>query len=125
MAGFMADNIEKGVLKQWHVEEEPALPRDGSVTLLDTRTVREYARGHAEGFINIPVDELRARLGELDRSKTVYVMCQSGIRSYIACRILSGEGFDARNFSGGYRFYEAVTSDRRLVESATPCGMDK
>jgi len=125
MAGFMADNIARGILKQWHVEDEPALPRDGSVILLDTRTPGEYARGHAEGFINIPVDELRERIGELERGKTVYVMCQSGIRSYIACRILSGEGFDARNFSGGYRFYEAVNSDLRLVENASPCGMDK
>ena len=125
MAGFMADNIAKGVLKQWHVEDEPSLPRDGSVTLLDTRTVREYSRGHVQDFVNIPVDELRERIGEIEKGKPVYVMCQSGIRSYIACRILAGEGFEAYNFSGGYRFYEAVTSDRRLVESATPCGMDR
>ena len=59
MAGFMIDNIAHGVLKQWFVEDEPGLPRDGSVTLLDVRTVGEYSRGHAEGFRNIPVDELR------------------------------------------------------------------
>ena len=54
----------------------------------------EYAHGHAEGFVNIPVDELRARLGELEAGKPVYVMCQSGLRSYIACRILAQNGFD-------------------------------
>ena len=68
MAGFMAENLEKGVVRQWHVEQEPSLPRDGSVILLDTRTVGEYGRGHAEGFINIPVDELRERIGELASS---------------------------------------------------------
>ena len=125
MAGFMADNLAKGVLKQWHIEDEPTLPRDGSAVLLDTRTVMEYSRGHVEGFINIPVDELRERISEIEKGKPVYVMCQSGIRSYIACRILAGEGFEAYNFSGGYRFYEAVTKDRALVESATACGMDR
>ena len=125
MAGFMAENIQNGILKQWFAEDEPNLPRDGSVILLDTRTPREYAKGHAEGFINIPVDELRERIGELEPGKTVYIMCQSGIRSYIACRILSGMGFDARNFSGGYRFFEAVTRDRRMVEESMPCGADK
>ena len=125
MAGFMIENIANGVLKQWHLEDVDKLPRDGSVTLLDTRTVGEYAGGHIDGFTNIPVDELRERLGELDKSKPVYVICQSGLRSYIACRILSGYGFTCYNFSGGFRFYDAVTHDRCLIEQATACGMDK
>ena len=123
MAGFMIENIAKGVLKQWHLAD--ALPRDGSVTLLDTRTVGEFDGGHIDGFLNIPVDELRERLGELDKRKPVYVICQSGLRSYIACRILAGNGFDCYNFSGGFRFYDAVTNDRCLIESATACGMDR
>lgn len=125
MAGFMVENIANGVLKQWHLEDADRLPRDGSVTLLDTRTVEEFAHGHIDGFFNIPVDELRERLGELDKRKPVYVICQSGLRSYIACRILAGNGFDCYNFSGGFRFYDAVTNDRCLIESATVCGMDK
>ena len=125
MAGFMVENIANGVLKQWHLEDADRLPRDGSVTLLDTRTVEEFAHGHIDGFFNIPVDELRERLGELDKRKPVYVICQSGLRSYIACRILAGNGFDCYNFSGGFRFYDAVTNDRCLIESATACGMDK
>ena len=123
MAGFMIENIANGVLKQWHLAD--ALPRDGSVTLLDTRTVGEYASGHIDGFLNIPVDELRERLGELDKGKPVYVICQSGLRRYIACRILDGNGFQCYNFSGGFRFYDAVMHDRCLIESATACGMDK
>ncbi len=125
MAGFMIDNIAKGTLKQWHLEDAPNLPRDGSVTLLDTRTVGEYRRGHIEGFLNIPVDELRERIHEIEPGKPVYVICQSGLRSYIAVRILEGNGFEAYNFSGGFRFYDAVMNDRALIEAATACGMDR
>ena len=125
MAGFMIDNISKGILKQWHLEEVDLLPRDGSVTLLDVRTVREYGNGHIEGFKNIPVDELRERLDEIEKDKPVYVICQSGLRSYIGTRILEGNGYKAYNFSGGFRFYDAVMHDRCLIETATACGMDQ
>ena len=124
MAGFMIDNIANGVLKQWHLEDVENLPRDGSVTLLDTRTVGEYAQGHIDGFKNIPVDELRERLDEVEKAKPVYVICQSGLRSYIASRILEGNGYTAYNFAGGFRFYDAVTNDRALTCRATACGMD-
>ena len=125
MAGFMVENLAKGVVKQFRAEDVKDLPRDGSVTLLDVRTPREYAGGHIEGFRNIPVDELRERLREIEPGKSVYVICQSGLRSYIACRILAGHGYEAYNFAGGFRFYDAVTGDRRLVEAATACGMDQ
>lgn len=125
MAGFMVENLLRGVVKQWRLEDLDALPRDGSAVLLDVRTGEEYRMGHIPGFVNIPVDELRERLEELDRSKPVYAICQSGLRSYIACRILEGRGFTCCNFSGGFRFYDAVMNDRRLVEEATACGMDK
>jgi rhodanese-related sulfurtransferase len=55
----------------------------------------------------------------------VYVICQSGLRSYIACRILAGSGYTCYNFSGGFRFYDAVINDRRLIEAAHACGMDR
>ena len=125
MAGFMIDNIKNGILKQWHVEDAAQLPRDGSVTLLDTRTEKEFSRGHIEGFKNIPVDELRERLHEIEKEKPVYVICQSGLRSYIASRILEGKGYEAYNFSGGFRFYDAVMNDRVQIEEAFSCGMDK
>ena len=125
MAGFMIDNIAHGILRQWRLEDAATLPRDGSVTLLDTRTVEEFAQGHIDGFVNIPVDELREHLDELDPGKPVYVICQSGLRSYIACRILDGHGFTCYNFSGGFRFYDAVMHEHHLVETATPCGMDQ
>lgn len=125
MAGYMIENLLTGKVQQFRLDDLAALPRDGSVTLLDTRTPEEYRRGHADGFINLPLDELRERLGELDPAKPVYVMCQSGLRSYVACRILSQHGFHCYNFAGGYRFYEAVTTDRCQSRQAFACGMDK
>ena len=125
MAGFIAENVARGVVKQWGLEDLPELPRDGRGTLLDVRTAEEYRRGHIDGFLNIPVDELRERLKELDPQKPVYLICQSGLRSYIAARILAGNGYDAYNFAGGFRFYDAVMNDRCLIESATACGMDQ
>ena len=125
MAGFMVENLARGIVKQFRVEDVKNLPRDGSVTLLDVRTRQEYGMGRVEGFRNIPVDELRDRLDQIEPGKPVYVMCQSGLRSYIACRILAGHGYEAYNFSGGFRFYDAVVNDRRLIERATACGMDQ
>ena len=125
MAGFIIENIASGQLKQFHLEDIKTLPLDGSVTLLDARTKGEFSRGHVTGFINIPVDQLRENLNKLPKDKPVYVMCQSGLRSYIACCILKGEGYDAYNFSGGYRFYDAVVNDRKLIQSSSLCGMDK
>lgn len=95
MAGFMIENLSHGLVEQFFPEDVDALPRDGSVTLLDVRTPGEYADGHAEGFVNLPVDDLRERLREVPVGKPVYVICQSGLRSYIACRILPSRGSNA------------------------------
>ncbi len=120
----MIENIKNGVVKQWYYEDTESLQKDDNITRLDTRTPMEYSRGHVNGFINIPVDELRERIGELDKIKPVYVICQSGLRSYIATRILIGNGFDAYNFAGGFRFYDAVHNDQAQGKKSTPCGMD-
>ncbi len=125
MAGFMIENIANGTLNQWHLADLESLPKDGGAVLLDVRTVQEYSRGHIAGFRNIPVDELRERLNEIEPGKPVYVICESGLRSYIACRILEGSGYEAFNFSGGFRYYNAVINDRALTETAYACGMDK
>ena len=125
MAGFMIENLALGLVKQFSLEEIDALPRDGSVTLLDVRTQEEYAQRNVPGFVNIPVDELREHLGEIAPGKPVYVMCQSGLRSYLACRILTAHGYECFNFTGGFRYYETVTDDRGLIEQAFACGMDR
>ena len=121
MAGFQIENLQNGLVRQFHWHDVAALPRDGSVQLLDVRTPAEAARGAIDGFRNIPLDELRAHLDELDPAKPVYVHCHSGLRSYIACRILTGSGFDCRNLAGGYRLYQAVTGDGQPPVSAMPC----
>ena len=124
MGGFIVDNNSKG-LKPRHLVGADKPPRDSSVTLLGTRTVGEYCRGHIEGVRNIPVDELRERINEIEHGKPIYVICQSGVHSYIAVRILEGYAFEAYNFPGGFRFYDTVTHDHAPVEKAFACGMDQ
>lgn len=124
MAGFIIDNIKNNLVKQFYYEDLKSL-RQEDVIFLDTRTPLEYERGHAEGFIHIPLDSLRNRLNELDLSKRVYVMCQSGLRSYIATRILCQNGYDAYNFSGGYLLYSSIEKSNSLTNNIFPCGMDK
>ena len=124
MAGFMIENIATGTVKQFFIEDLESLPRDGSVTLLDTRTDKERSRGFIEGFYHIPVDSLRERMDEIEKGKPVYIICQSGLRSYIAARVLMAYGYDCYNFAGGFRFYDSVVNDRALIEQATDCGMD-
>ncbi len=123
MAGFIIENIVTGKLKQFHYDEVDILPRDGSVTLLDTRTRFEYERAHVEGFKNIPVDELRDSIDLLDPDKPVYVMCQSGLRSYIAARMLSQYGFEVYNLAGGYGFYASIKRDMPQGLSRYACGV--
>ena len=125
MAGFVVENIKNGIVKQFYYEDIPSLRERKDVILLDTRTPFEYMRGHAEDFINIPLDDLRERLGELDKSKKIYVMCQSGLRSYIATRILTQNDFDAYNFAGGFRLYSTIKNEEMLSKQCYTCGMDK
>lgn len=125
MAGFMIENIAQNKLQQFFWDEVEELPRDGSVTLLDARTPEEYTLGKMDGFINIPLDELRDRLVEIPLGKDVYVVCQSGLRSYLACRILMQNGYRCHNFSGGYRLYETIYRDQNAAKQAFPCGMEK
>ncbi len=122
MLGFVAENIVTGKVKQffWHDIED--LPRDGSVTLLDVRTPAEVRRGRIDGFMNIPLDSLRERIGEIPKNKPVYIHCHSGLRSYIACRILAGNGYDCFNLAGGWRLYESVINEKTVPEySCTEC----
>ncbi len=124
MAGFMAENLIEGRVKQFYWDELDGLARDGSLCLVDVRTPGEYDRGHAEGAINIPVDDLRDRLSELPKEKPLYLICQSALRSYIACRILEQEGFDCRHLAGGWRLYSAVKKDAQAAKTAAPCGKE-
>lgn len=125
MAGFIIENVINQKVRHFFYDDIPSLQKKDDAFLLDTRTMREYSAGHAPGFINIPVDELRERLNEVPCDKTVYVMCQSGLRSYIACRILSAHGYRCFNFAGGYRLYSSIAGEKVINSSSYDCGMDK
>ena len=115
--GYVIENTLAGRVKNFFWDDVAKLPRDGSVTLLDVRTDLERENGqYIEGFIHIPVDELRARAGELDKSKPVYIHCRTGLRSYVACCMLAGMGFDCYNLSGGWRLYESILCETKSPE---------
>lgn len=104
MAGYTAENILTGKTSVFVPAELDT--RDPSTTLLlDVRSRLEHANGHIPGSLNIPVDDLRDRLSELDRSKEIWAYCQVGLRGYTASRILQQHGFQVRNLTGGYKTY--------------------
>lgn len=103
--GFVAANVLKGDVLQCHAEEI-VNPSDGKI-ILDVRTAKEYREGHVPGAINIPVDDLREALPNLDKHREYVAYCQVGLRGYVACRILTQRGFKCRNLSGGFLTYKA------------------
>lgn len=122
MLGYVAENIITGKVKQFFWQEVDTLPRDGSVTLLDVRTDAEVSRGKIDGFQHIPLDSLRQSLDRLPKDKPVYVHCHSGLRSYIACRILTGHGYNCYNLAGGWRLYAAASQEKAVPDyDCTQC----
>ena len=87
------------------VEAVLAAPEDRRPFLLDVRTAEESSAGAIPGAVNIPVDELRSRLGEMPRDREIAAYCQVGQRGYLATRILTQNGFSAANIGGGYLTY--------------------
>ena len=113
MAGYAAMNIILGQSEniQWHeLADELA---KGKV-LLDVRNPAELIKGKFKNSQNIPLDELRERLNELDKKIQYIVSCQSGLRSYNAERILKQEGYQVKNLDGAFGLYSKVTND--LIE---------
>lgn len=113
MAGFMIENILNGIIKQYHWNEVEDLKAREDVLFLDVRMEEEFEAGHIEGAVSIPLHKLRDQLTGLDPAKKLYVNCQSGLRSYIACRILMQKGFECYNLSGGYHLYESIQRNRQ------------
>ena len=105
-AGFVAANMLSGDMAICHVEDM-SNPSDTQF-LLDVRTGAEVEAGTIPGAVNIPVDDLRGRLDELPKDKELLVFCQVGLRGYLACRILTQNGFTCRNLTGGYKTYCAA-----------------
>lgn len=109
MAGYVANNILKGDVEVFHWDEFGKYEPDRTI-ILDVRKHEEYEEGIITRAINIPLDELRGRLDELDKNKTILIYCQVGLRAYLAYRILKMNGFkDIKNLSGGYKTYYPTT----------------
>ena len=103
MGGMIAANVVRGEVAACLPQDLPALLADPDTVVLDVRTQEEWDVGHVEGAKLLPVDELRGRLGELDKDKTYAVYCGVGYRAYVACRTLAAYGYRAMNVSGGWR----------------------
>ncbi|MCW1052426.1 FAD-dependent oxidoreductase [Streptococcus anginosus] len=108
MLGYAALNLVEGLSDniQWYeLEEELAAGKK----FLDVRTTSEFQQGHLKvDTVHIPLNELRERLGELDKSQDYIVSCHSGLRSYIAERILKQAGFSVKNLDGAFALYKMV-----------------
>ena len=103
MLGYIAENMMSGLLgtAQW---SETQKYRDAGYQLIDVRTPSEYSNGSIPGAVNIPVDEIRARVAEIKR-EPILVNCQVGQRGHTATMLLKELGFDAINLDGGYLTY--------------------
>jgi len=118
MAGFVAGGLLRGEHPQVDVEAVLAAPVTERPFLLDVRAPQEFSSGHIPGAVNIPVDDLRSRLGELPHDRKIAAYCQVGQRGYLATRILQQKGFSASNIGGGYKTY-------RLFEPSARCSINR
>ncbi len=118
-AGFLASNVLDGDAKICHTEEILNLRDDQC--LLDVRTPAEVQAGTIGGAINIPIDQLRDRISELPKNKEILAFCQVGLRGYLACRILSQNGFACRNLSGGFKTFRCfIPAETPPAQAETP-----
>lgn len=125
MAGYVAGNIIDGDVAIIHWHQVGKLDFQKSV-IIDVRTPAEHLTGHISNSRNIPVDEIRQRLPEFPQDKEIIIYCQVGLRGYLACRILSQHGFErVKNLSGGWRTYQTVMEEQRLLQRGLPVPGDK
>ena len=105
MAGFVASNVHLGDVKLWQWDEADEIIARGDI-IVDVRGAAKYEEGTVKGAINIPIGQLRSRLDELPKDKTIHVHCQVGFTSYLAYCILRNNGYKVRNLTGGYNTYQ-------------------
>lgn len=123
MAGFVIDNVVSGRVSQFFWDDVAELKDDPEGFFVDVRTPEEYSRGHIEGSVNIPVDGLRDRMSEIPKDRHIYLICHSALRSYIAARVLTQNGYECSHLAGGYRFYSSVVNDIQICSpDDPPCG---
>ena len=101
IAGMIAANVLRGDAPIVHWEE---LDKD-RVFMLDVRDPSEYREGHIDGAVNIPLNDLRQRMGEVPKDQEVWAYCYIGQRSYYAARALSQYDYNIKNLSGGFKTY--------------------
>jgi rhodanese-related sulfurtransferase len=124
MAGYVIENLLTGKVKNFHWHDVDELD-PGQAALVDVRAPGEYSLGSIPGFVNIPLDELRGRMPEIDKTKPVYIICQVGLRGYVASRILSQNGYDVYNLSGGYSLWNAIKrGNAKTAAPPTSCGAE-
>lgn len=116
MIGYISENLKNKLVEQFHIEDIESLKKDKNNLFIDVRSEDEYQSGHIDGAINIPLDELRNHLNEIDKNKMLCINCLSALRSYIACRILSQYGFKCKHLSGGYRIYSNYMNDLMFIK---------
>jgi NADPH-dependent 2,4-dienoyl-CoA reductase/sulfur reductase-like enzyme/peroxiredoxin family protein/rhodanese-related sulfurtransferase/TusA-related sulfurtransferase len=123
MAGFIGTNILQGDVDPWYAEDFPEKTADG--VIVDVRGAADYELGHVPGAINLPLNELRARVNDLPADKPVYLYCKVGFRSYLAHRVLRQRGIAAKTLSGGFETFRAwhrgavgQAEERKTKESA-------
>jgi rhodanese-related sulfurtransferase len=104
LAGMIAANVLRGDVDIVHWEK---LDKDRAF-LLDVRDPSEYKKGSVDGSVNIPLNDLRQRMGEVPKDQEVWSYCLVGQRSYYAARVLSQYGYDIKSLSGGYKTYTAT-----------------
>ncbi len=110
IAGFTAANIIKGDCNIFHWDQLTQIDMSKSM-IIDVRTPMEFSLGSIQGAINIPVDDLRKRMYEIPKEKDVYILCQVGLRGYVATRILMQNGYESvKNLSGGYKTYHLAVA---------------
>jgi NADPH-dependent 2,4-dienoyl-CoA reductase/sulfur reductase-like enzyme/rhodanese-related sulfurtransferase len=116
MAGFVAENILNGLssIAYWD-EFLPKYRQDKNGILLDIRTPKEYEQKTIPGAINIPLDELRDRMNEIPKDKTIYLFCEIGLRGYLSQRILRQHGYqNMYNLSGGFALWNVTNTEMEL-----------
>ncbi|MBR3476679.1 MAG: FAD-dependent oxidoreductase [Candidatus Methanomethylophilaceae archaeon] len=125
-AGFVACNILDGRVKQCFWDEIDDLAKNDDCFLVDVRKPVEFDLGNIKGSVNIPVDDLRKRIGEIPKDKKIVLICHSALRSYIAARILEQKGYECCHLAGGYRLYASVMKDSAAGSPCDyPCGVKK
>lgn len=123
IACYVATNVLDNLVEQYHFDEIEGASKNPNIQFVDVRTPTEYSNGTIFNAPNIPVDELRNHLDFFNKDKIYYINCQSALRSYIACRILTMNGIKCKNYSGGYRFFAAQNIDKLHNEKDVgPCG---